>query len=112
MVNGIVNTKTTATGSYPVTGFLWWAMYDGQNLNEGLSTPSDNPYDGHCDVTGSTTDQWGYPCGGEAANYGDFLSAVKAANESAISSIATPEPSPTVPQSSPSPSPFPVKKLD
>jgi hypothetical protein len=33
------------------------------------------------------TDQWGYSTGGEAANYGDFLGSVTAANNRAISSM-------------------------
>jgi hypothetical protein len=87
MMNGLVNTKTTATGTYPVIGSFWWDMYDGQHSNEGLCTRSDNAYNGHDAVIATGTDQWGYSTGGEAANYGDFLDSVTAANNSAISSM-------------------------
>ncbi len=92
MVNAMVNAKTTAYGSYPVVGFNWWSLYDmdSQKANWGLLTPHDNPYDGKsATVGGDGNDQWGYPTGGEADNYGDFISAVKAANKSVLATIKT-----------------------
>jgi hypothetical protein len=94
MVSTLVNAKTTAYGSYPIVGFDWWDLYD-QNIQEanwGLLTPLDNPYDGTSDtIAGGGPDQWGYPTGGEAANYGDFLTAVTAANLNIYASmLATP----------------------
>jgi hypothetical protein len=83
MVNMMVNAKTTAYGSYPVVGFDWWDLYDmdGQQANWGLLTPRDNPYDGKsATITGNGKDQWGYPTGSEAANFGDFLTNVTSAN--------------------------------
>jgi hypothetical protein len=46
-----------------------------------LLTPRDNPYDGKsATITGNGKDQWGYPTGSEAANFGDFLTNVTSAN--------------------------------
>ena len=58
-------------------------MYDldSQKSNWGLLTPHDNPYDGKsATIKGAGPDQWGYPTGGERADYGDFISAVMKAN--------------------------------
>ncbi len=64
-------------------------MYDMNNegLNWGLITPSDNPYDGKGAVTATGVDQWGYSTGGEAGDYGDFLSDVTSANNGAIANM-------------------------
>jgi len=91
MVSESVNAKTTVTGSYPVVGFFWWGAFDqdGERTNWGLLTPHDNPYDGKsATVVGTGTDQWGYPTGGESANYGDFIDDVTSANNDAIPSMA------------------------
>jgi len=91
MVDAFVNAKDTATGSYHVVGFDWWGMYDmdGQQANWGLLTPLDNPYDGKsASIVGSGKDPWGYPTGGEKANYGDFIDDVTAANLGFYSSMA------------------------
>ena len=92
MVNLLVNSKSTVYNSYPVVGFYWWDMYDMQQLNWGLCTPSDNAYDGRSATAPgknerASKDQRGYTTGGERASYGDFLSAVKAANESAVDQL-------------------------
>jgi hypothetical protein len=66
-----------------VVGVAVWGYSDKppEGLNYGLVTaPGDNAYDGKCAVRAPSADQWGYPCGGEAGDYGDFLSAVTAAN--------------------------------
>jgi hypothetical protein len=63
----------------------------GQETNWGLITPLDNPYDGKRATiagNGNGNDQWGYPTGGEAANYGDFIDDVTAENNSIYSLIA------------------------
>jgi hypothetical protein len=83
MVNDIVGAKSTVYGTYPIVGFDWWSLYDlnSQEANWGLLSPLDNPYDGtSATVAGGGNDQWGYPTGGELANYGDFLTAVSSAN--------------------------------
>jgi hypothetical protein len=87
MMNDMLNAESTTYSDFPVVGFLWWELYDAQNLNEGLCTPSDNPYDGKSAVIASGVDQWGYRTGGEANNYGDFLSDVTSANNGAIESM-------------------------
>jgi hypothetical protein len=94
MVNNILTAKTTAYGSYPIVGFDWWGLYDlnSQDANWGFLTPLDNPYDGtSATIAGGGPDQWGYPTGGEVANYGDFLTAVTTANLNIYPSmLATP----------------------
>ena len=90
MVNLMVNAKTTAYGSYPIVGFNWWDLYDmdSQKANWGFLTPLDNPYDGKsATISGNGTDDWGYPTGGEKANYGDFIEAVRSANRGIYSSL-------------------------
>jgi hypothetical protein len=90
MVNLMVNAKTTVYGSYPIVGFDWWSLYDmnSQQANWGLLTPLDNPYDGKsATIIGNGKDQWGYPTGGEHANYGDFIGAVRSANRGIYSSL-------------------------
>jgi len=62
---------------------------DNEKLNWGLVSPHDNPYDGKsATIKGAGPDQWGYPTGGERANYGDFLSAVSTANRLVESQLA------------------------
>jgi hypothetical protein len=95
MVNAFFNAKDSMTGTYHVVGFDWWGMYDmdSQKANWGLLTPHDNPYDGEsATIYGiggkSGNDQWGYPTGGEAANYGNFIDYVVKANGRVYDSLA------------------------
>ena|SRR6266849_4105724 len=90
MVTNLTSARDSLTNSYHVVGFYWWAMYDMNNegLNWGLITPSDNPYDGTSAVIAAGVDQWGYSTGGQANNYGDFLSDVTNANNGILSSMA------------------------
>ncbi|MDE2019848.1 MAG: hypothetical protein KGJ13_05900, partial [Patescibacteria group bacterium] len=76
---------TTTSGFNPYVGYGWWQYGDNQseNTNWGLVTLKDNAYDGHEDVTGSvpcSSPLQNYTCGGEANNYGDAITSVKAAN--------------------------------
>ncbi len=73
----------SSTGTYPWIGSVWWALVDswGEKADWGLISLEDNPYDGVCDKTAKTVDQWGYPCGGEEKNYGDVITPVKQANK-------------------------------
>jgi hypothetical protein len=91
MLTNLLNAKDMATGTYHNIGFYWWDEFDmdREGLNWGLVSVNDNPYDG-CSATiaGCGLDQWGYPTGGETANYGDVLSYVTNANNSAISNMA------------------------
>jgi len=69
-------------GVYPVVGLDWWDWMDsgGEGANWGLITFRDNAYDGREAIIAPGSDPWGFPTGGEAANYGDFLDAVRQAN--------------------------------
>lgn len=71
-------------GTHPIIGIDWWAWTDkvagGESNNFGLVSNLDNAYDGREAVVAAGTDPWGYPTGGEKANYGDFLSHVTRAN--------------------------------
>jgi hypothetical protein len=68
-----------------VLGLDWFEWVDkvvgGEKKNFGLVTyTGDNAYDGKEAVVTPGIDLWGYPTGGEDANYGDFLTAVAQAN--------------------------------
>ncbi len=91
MVSDLINAKDSG-GTHHVVGFYWWAMYDmnGEGLNWGLCTSSDNPYDGKSARVAAGVDKWGYSTGGERTNYGDFISAVKGANETAVAAMHAP----------------------
>ena len=83
MINVFANASDTATSTYHIVGFNWWGMYDmdSQKANWGLLTTHDNPYDGKsATISGNGGDQWGYPTGGEAGNYGDFIDLATSAN--------------------------------
>jgi hypothetical protein len=69
-------------GVHPIAGLKWWEWTDNfaEKYNFGLVTFSGNAYDGREAVVTIGTDQWGYRTGGEERNYGDFISAVRAAN--------------------------------
>jgi len=73
-------------GSYPMVGLDWWEYMDkvSERINWGLVTPQDNAYDGREAVVRRGQDRWGYPTGGEARNYGDFLTSVQNANAEAM----------------------------
>lgn len=83
--NWMLNYKVSASvpggaaGSNPIAGIKWWAWMDslGEGTNWGLvSYTKGNAYDGKQCVTGAVTDPQGFPAGGEAKNYGDFLTPV------------------------------------
>lgn len=71
--------------TFPCIGIDWWAYCDkvtgGESHNFGLVTIRDNPYDGVAARVARARDAWGNPVGGEARDYGDFLSHVKVAND-------------------------------
>ena len=77
-----------ADGSYPIVGVNFWGLTDdtpGEHTNWGLISNRDNPYDGKCSVRATAVpDPLGGHCGGEAADYGDFLSAVTVANAAIV----------------------------
>ncbi len=81
----IFNAQGT-NGDYYIMGIAFWGLTDNssEGTNWGFITFMDNAYDGRCAVVGQGTDQYGYPCGGEAANYGDFLDTVTQSNSSIL----------------------------
>ncbi len=93
--SAILNAQTSS-GTYPVLGVSMWALTDsgsslsgctGETTNWGVISNLDNAYDGKCVVAGATVDPFGFPCGGEAANYGNFTDAVSAANLNVVKSL-------------------------
>jgi hypothetical protein len=73
----------------PFVGLRWWAYMDegGEGANWGLVTPNDNAYDGKEAIIAAGTDPWGFKTGGEARNYGDFLSYARGANLNIMKSL-------------------------
>ena len=71
-----------SNGDYYLTGTSFWSLTDnsGEQTNWGLVSLSDNAYDGKCAARAASVDPFGYPCGGESADYGDYTDAVTAAN--------------------------------
>ncbi len=76
-------------GDYFVVGIDWWSWVDSasENMNFGLVSMLDNAYDGREAVIAAGKDSWGYPVGGENRNYGDFLTAVTAANRRVMEAL-------------------------
>jgi agarase len=89
-LNALFNLQA-GDGSYPVVGIDWWEWTDktvgGEHTNFGLVTNKDNPYDGVADQIKTGVDAWGYPTGGEAANYGNFLGPVTTTNQGIVQGI-------------------------
>jgi hypothetical protein len=81
---------SAAANSKPVIGVRWWAWADsvGESTNWGLvSYTKGNAYDGIEARIAAGTDQWGFPTGGEAQNYGDFISSVRATLQTILSAL-------------------------
>jgi hypothetical protein len=81
----MLQTAHTTAGNFPYIGSIWWQYIDNysEKLNWGIVTHLDNAYDGHEAVTAvvpCTPPLSQYTCGGEAANYGDVITSIKAAN--------------------------------
>jgi hypothetical protein len=76
-----------SNGIRPVIGIEYWEWVDkqinGEHGNFGLVSDLDNPYDGTCDQIAAAKDAFGFACGGEPANFGNFLGTVIAANNAA-----------------------------
>jgi len=94
MLNWFLNATVSASvpgvgGTKPYIGLRWWAWLDNptERADWGLVTPLDNLYDGKEAIIARGVDPWGYPTGGEADNYGDFLSAVRSANFAALQAL-------------------------
>lgn len=70
------NSALTSNGSHIIIGQRWWELSDrlGEGTNWGLETyTKGNAYDGAEAVVAAHNDAWGFPAGGEAQNYGNFL---------------------------------------
>jgi hypothetical protein len=77
-----INGRGSGGTSYQIIGAKFWAYSDttGEGANFGLVSPSDNAYDAVEAKTGShpcSPPLQAYTCGGEAANYGDAVTAVR-----------------------------------
>jgi hypothetical protein len=88
-MNFLSTATVTATGNQPVIGIKFWSLIDhaGEKIDWGLVSLSDNAYDAKEAVIAIGVDPWGFKTGGEARNYGDFISSVKAANVKALQTI-------------------------
>ena len=78
-----------SNGDYYMVGSTAWALTDDPNqlTNWGIVSLSDNSYDGTCAVIAAGIDQWGYACGGEAANYGNYTGGVAQANSNTLQQL-------------------------
>ncbi len=81
-VANLLSTVGASTGTHPYIGLLWWEWHDnfGEQANFGLVSLRDNVYDGAEAIIAAGTDVFGFPVGGEEANYGNFLSAARVAH--------------------------------
>ena len=84
----IFNAQGT-NGDYYTLGTAFWALTDNtsETTNWGLISLMDNAYDGQCAVMAAGIDPWGYACGGEASNYGDFIDGVTQSNTSIVQQV-------------------------
>jgi uncharacterized membrane protein len=79
-----------SNGDHYVLGINFWSLTDNgtEKTNYGLISNNDNSYNGNCAAIVPTTDPWGYPCGGESANYGDFLTSVTESNSNVLQELS------------------------
>src|SRR4029077_15991174 len=89
-VKSMWNATISNKGSPPFVGHLWWEFHDnaGENSNWGLVSLLDNAYDGREAIRATGRDPRGFPTGGERADYGDFLSTVRATNLEVYAALA------------------------
>ena len=87
--NPAIYNSQGSNGDYYVMGIDFWGLTDNapEERNLGFISLSDNVYDGNCAVWTLSIDQWGYPCGGEAANYGDFTDGVTQTNSAILQQL-------------------------
>jgi hypothetical protein len=74
--------QPASDGVIHIAGLNFWSLLDNhaECANWGLISHRDNAYDGKEAIRAWGTDPWGFPAGGERADYGDFLSRVTQAN--------------------------------
>ena len=89
MLNALLNATVSSSGTKPFIGVRFWAHVDstGEQANWGLVSPTDNAYDGKEAIVAPGVDPWGFPTGGEAGDYGDFLSAVMQAHVNLLQAL-------------------------
>ena len=85
---GIYSSQASNTDYFSL-GIVIWSLTDNSNENRnwGFISLSDNVYDGVCATRAASIDQWGYPCGGEAADYGDFTDGLTQANSALLQQL-------------------------
>jgi hypothetical protein len=90
-INHLFNVRGS-NGDYPSLGIDFWGWEDQSNekSNWGLVSARDNAYDGTEAHIATGKDRWGFPVGGETGDYGDFLSAVRAANLAVYQELSPP----------------------
>ena len=81
-INSALTGRGSGGTSYQMLGTKFWAYSDttSENANYGLVSPLDNAYDGVEATSGThacSIPLQSYNCGGEAANYGDAVTAVR-----------------------------------
>src|SRR5208282_4934099 len=78
-----------SNGDYYGMGVDLWDLtdIDGEHRNWGFISFSDNVYDGVCATRAASIDPFGYACGGETADYGDFTDGVSSANSSQLQQL-------------------------
>ncbi len=67
---------TSTSGDNYILGIDFWSLTDSgtaEKTNFGLTSDKDNTYNGREAVITGGTDAWGFPTGGETANYGDSV---------------------------------------
>jgi len=84
----IYGAQGTNTDYYGL-GISVWDVTDSskENRNWGFISLSDNVYDGVCATQTPSIDPWGYACGAEAGNYGDFTDGVTQANATVLQQL-------------------------
>ena len=79
-----------SNGDNFILGMEWWSLTDSgtaEASNFGITSNKDNAYDGRCAVIAPSTDQFGFSCGGETANYGDFIDTVTQTNSTIVQQL-------------------------
>jgi hypothetical protein len=95
-MNNLWNNCNSTTGSCQWVGYDWWAYLSSSFFefgNFGLVSWRDNAFDGTEDVVPTVTCSApinAYACGGETANYGNFLGAVTTANKQIDATLPNP----------------------
>lgn len=89
-MDALFSRTSSATGSKPFVGMLWWWWLDmiGEQKNWGLVSLMDNAYDGFEATRAPGVDAWGYKTGGEEKNYGNFIGLARDTNFSLIDELA------------------------